>query len=69
MLNIDKIVIIYIILHYRINKRVTHVSSCYTITNWIMFEFVIYDPFIIRVVFGLMNVVENLLLTRSKHDM
>ena len=39
------------------------VVSCYTIINWVVFEFVIFDPFIIGVVFGLMNPVENLLFT------
>ena len=29
-----------------------------------MFEFVIFNPFIIRIVFGLMNTIKDLLLTR-----
>ena len=64
MLNIDKLVIIIITLNYQINKRVTLVESCYTVTNWIVFEFIISDPFIIRVVFKLANTIENLLSTR-----
>ena len=63
MLNIDELIQIYIILNYQINKRVTRVISCYTITNRVMFEFVIFDMFIIRVIFGLVNTVDNLLLT------
>ena len=62
MLNIDEIVIIYIILNYKIKKRVTCVLSCYTIINWVVFEFVIFDLFFIHVV--LVNTVENLLLTQ-----
>ena len=41
--------------------------SCYPIINWVVFEFVICDSFIICVVFELTNMVENLLLTRVKH--
>ena len=63
MLNIDKLVIIIVNLNYQINKRVTVVESCYTVTNWVVFEFVISDPFIIRVVFELTNTIENLLST------
>ena len=50
MLNIDELIIIYIILNNQINKQVI--------------EYVIFDSFIIRVVFGSANTVEYLLLTR-----
>ena len=63
MLNFDEFIIIYIILNYKINKQVTHVISSFTIINWIMFEFVISDLFIMHVVFGLTNTIENQLLT------
>ena len=63
MLNIDELIIIYIILNYQINKRATHVVSYYSITNCAVFEFVIFYPFIIRVLFVLMNTIENMLLT------
>ena len=56
MLNIDELILIYIILNYQINKRVTRVISCYTITNWVMFGYVIFNSFIIRIVFGLVNI-------------
>ena len=56
MLNINEIIIIYIILNYQINKRVTRVISCYMITNWVMFEYVIFNSFIIRIVFGFVNI-------------
>ena len=48
MLNI-KLIMIYIILDYQINKHVIRVISCYPILNWIMFEFVIFNLFIISV--------------------
>ena len=64
MSSIDELIIIYIILNYQINKRVTCVVLCYSITNWIAFEFVISNPFIIHVVFELPNTIENRLLTR-----
>ena len=51
VLNIDELIIIYIILNYQINKQVTCVISCYPITNWVLFEFINYDLFIICVVF------------------
>ena len=68
MLNIDALLIIYIILNYKINKHVTRVLLCYTIINWVMFEFFISDLFIIRVVFGLTNTIKNMLLTQPKHN-
>ena len=52
-----------LILNYQIHERVIRVVLCYTITNWVVFEFIIFDSFIISVVFGLMNNVENLLFT------
>ena len=69
MLNIDELIIIYIILNYQINKRVTCVVLCYSITNWVVFEFVISDPFIIHVVFELANTIENRLLTRPANSL
>ena len=60
MLNIDELIIIYIILNYKINKLVTCVVSCYLITDYVVFEFVIFYLFIIRVMIGLANIVENL---------
>ena len=56
MLNINELIIIYIILNYQINK-----CGC---------EFVIFYPFIIFVVFELMNIMEYsyMLLTLPKHD-
>ena len=48
----------YIILNYQINKRVIRVVSCSPVTTWVVFEFVIFDLFIFRVVFGLVNTVE-----------
>ena len=59
----------YIILNYQINKRVTRVVSCYPITNWVVFEFVIFNLFIIRVMFGLVNTIENLLLRTTRHEL
>ena len=50
MLNIDELIILYIILNYKINKHVTCVISCYLITNWVLFEFINYDMFIICIV-------------------
>ena len=41
----------YIILNYQITKRVMCVVLCYSITNWIVNKFFIFDPFIINVVF------------------
>ena len=41
MLNIDGLIIIHINLNDQINKRVIYVVSCYSNTNWIVFEFVI----------------------------
>ena len=42
MLNIDDLIIIYIIFIYRIYKQLICVS-CYPITNWVVFQFVIFD--------------------------
>ena len=58
VLNIDELIIIYIILNYQINKRVIRIVLCYPIINWVIFEFVIFDLFIIRAVFELVNTVE-----------
>ena len=44
VLNFDELIIVYIILNYQINKLVIHVVSCYPITNWVVFEFFIFDP-------------------------
>ena len=57
MLNIDELVINYINLNDQINKQIICVLSCYLITNWVMFEFVSFDIIIIRVIFGLMNII------------
>ena len=61
MLNIDELIIIYIILNYQINKRVIRIVSCYPIIHWIVFEFVIVGSFVIS---ELVNTVKYLLLTR-----
>ena len=55
MLNIDELIIIYIILNYQINKQIILSINI----NWIIFEFVISNPFIIRVMFGLTNTVKK----------
>ena len=68
VLNMDELIIIYIILNYQIIKRVTCIISCYQITNWVVFEFFIFDQLIIHVVFEMTNNIEYLLLTRSKHN-
>ena len=62
VLNIDEYIIIYIILNYHINKWVIHVVSCYPITNWVVFEFIIFDSFIICIVFELTNTIKCILL-------
>ena len=41
VLNIDELVIIYIILNYQINKLVICVILCHSITNWVVFQFII----------------------------
>ena len=68
VLNIDELIIIYVIFNYQINKRVTYIISCYQITNWVVFKFFIFDQLIIRVVFEMTNTIEYLLLTLSKHN-
>ena len=68
VLNMDELIIIYIILNYQINKWVIRIISCCQITNWVVFEFVIFDPFIIHVVFKMANTVEYLLFTRPNHN-
>ena len=62
VLNIDEYIIIYIILNYHINKWVIHVVLCYPITNWVVFEFIIFDSFIICIVFELTNTIKCILL-------
>ena len=47
MLNIDRLIIIHIILNGQINKRVIRVVLCYPVTHRVEFEFVIFDPIII----------------------
>ena len=42
MLNINGLVIICIILNDQIKKRIIRVISCYPISNWVVFEFVIF---------------------------
>ena len=46
VLNMNQLIIIYIILNYQINERAMHVISCYQNINWVVFEFVSFDPFI-----------------------
>ena len=46
VLNMNELIIIYIILNYQINERVMHVILCYRNTDWVVFEFVRFDPFI-----------------------
>ena len=59
MLNIDELIINYIILNYQINKFVIRVISYYPIINWIVFELVILYSFILRV-----QINEYMLLTK-----
>ena len=51
VLNINELIILYIILNYQINKRVTLIASCYSNTNGVVLKFVIYNSFIIHVMF------------------
>ena len=51
VLNIDELIILYIILNYQINKRATLIASCYLNINRIVFKFIIYNSFIIHVIF------------------
>ena len=68
VLNIDELIIIYIILKYQINKQVIRIVLCYPITNEIMFEFFfIFDPFLIRVVLGLGNT--TVIDTTREHEL
>ena len=69
VLNKNELIIIYLILNCQINKQVIRVILCYPITNWVVFEFVIFDQFIIFVVFGMVTTVQYLLLTQPKHDL
>ena len=64
VLNIDELIIFYIILNYQINKRVILAVSCYTITNRVVFEFIIFDLFINCIFFELANTIECMLLIR-----
>ena len=41
VLNIDKLIVIHINLNEQINKRVIYIVLCYSITNGVVFEFVI----------------------------
>ena len=66
MLNIDGLIIIHIILNDQINKQVIRVVSYYSITNRVMFEFVIFYPIIIRVTFGLANTMEYLYIDTTQ---
>ena len=43
MLNIDELIIFYIILNYQINNRVIRDISCHPIINWVMLEIVLFD--------------------------
>ena len=51
VLNVDELVVNYINLNDQINKRVIRVVSCFSMTNWVVFEFVNFDVIIIGVVF------------------
>ena len=62
MFNIDELIIIYLILNYQINKHVIRVMSSYSISNRVVFEYIIFDSFIIRIMSGLTNTVKCLLL-------
>ena len=57
MLNINELVINYINLNDQINKQIICVLSCYPITNLVMFEFINFDIIIIRIRFGLTNII------------
>ena len=47
-----------------------HVMPCYLIINWVVFEFIIFDPIIICFVFELANYTMKYLyiLTQPKHE-
>ena len=64
MLDINELIIIYIILNYQINKWVIRVVLCFQVINWVKFEFFISNLFIIRIV----NIKEYLLLIQLKHE-
>ena len=49
-------------LNHQSNKHVTCVVSYYMITNWVIFEFISFNSFILRIVFELTNKIENLIL-------
>ena len=57
MLNIDELIILYIILNYQITKRVMHVVSCYLITNLIVFLFFIFIHLLFVSYFELTNAI------------
>ena len=57
MLNINELVINYINLNDQINKQIICVLSYYPITNLVMFEFINFDIIIIRIRFGLTNII------------
>ena len=59
MLIIDVLIIIHSILNDKINKRIICVMLCYLIINWVMFKFVIFDQFIVHIMFKLMNTIED----------
>ena len=65
MLNIDELIIIYIILKYQINKQVIRIVLC--LPNKIVFEFFIFDPYLIRVVIGLANT--TVIDTTHEHEL
>ena len=47
MLNIDVLFINYINFNNQINKWVIYVMWCFSMTNWVVFEFVNFDIIII----------------------
>ena len=66
ILNIDGLVINYINLNDKINKRVICVVTCHPITNWVVFNFVNFDTIIIPIVFGLANIVEYMYVDTTR---
>ena len=55
VLNIKGLIIIYINLNDKIDKRVIRVVSYYSITNRIIFEFINFDTIILHIIFKLSN--------------
>ena len=70
VLNIDGLIIIHINLNSQINKQVKLIHelylSCYSITNSVMFEFVNFNMIIIRVMFGLTNIIKYIYIDMTR---